>query len=50
MNNLLNFIQELSRYEPNLEGGPGYVRLQCQNILARGIVGDGEHPYQPSLS
>jgi hypothetical protein len=43
INQLRNFVDQLRDHAPNLESGPGYVRHQCESILARGIQGDSEH-------
>lgn len=38
LNNLRNFVHELRHHTDNLTGGPGFVRHQCESILARGIA------------
>jgi hypothetical protein len=38
LNNLRNFVHELRHHTDNLPVGPGFVRHQCESILARGIA------------
>jgi hypothetical protein len=43
IHNLQNFLEQLRDFSPNLTSGPGWVRHQCESILARGIEGDSRH-------
>lgn len=37
LKNLVEMVAQLQLHPVNLEGGTGWVRLQCEDILKRGI-------------